>query len=388
MTNHPPKLTDQAVLQHARPHLRDHLPLHADGSVCTTDDLLQVVLGVAVTQATIEALCADLVGTPAPETLRRYLNAHLRVDDLPALEAHGTAALVDALPAQLWARPRAVAIVFHDRPDDGTTAHADGVWVRGDAHAGTTRFDRVATASLMRHGLRLTLAIRFVLPEDDTLTVLDHLLGRVDTLGVQANRLFLEKGVAGTAVLADLTERRHPAVRACPMRGKSGGTRALGRGHRRYRTTHTVTARDKTRLTAEVAVWRTLTTARRTQRMGRRAPWLIVILIHLDLPPKRVRRLSRRRFGVESSSRCAGQVRGWTPSRNAAYRCVLIGLSFLLLTGWLVLRWHVTQGPRRGRRWLDTHRFAVSRFVTLLRRALEHHYRVVHEIVAPAVPRL
>jgi hypothetical protein len=59
--------------------------------------------------------------------------------------------------------------------------------------------------------------------------------------------------------------------------------------------------------------------------MARRATWLIFIVIHLDLPPKRARRLYRRRFGVESSYRCAGQVRGWTTSRNAAYRFVLIG---------------------------------------------------------------
>ncbi len=167
-----------------------------------------------------------------------------------------------------------------------------------------------------------------------------------------------------------------------------GGTRALCRGQRRYRTTYTFTTGNKTGFTAEVAVCRTFTTARRTQRMVRRATWLIFILIHLELPPKRARRLYRRRFGVESSYRCAGQVRGWTTSRNAAYRFVLIGLSFLLLNVWLVLRWHVTQVPRRGRRWLDIQRFALSRFGALLRRALEHHYGVVHEIVAPAVPRL
>jgi IS4 transposase len=122
--------------------------------------------------------------------------------------------------------------------------------------------------------------------------------------------------------------------------------------------------------------------------MARRATWLIFILIHLELPPQRVRRLYRRRFGVESSYRCARQVRGWTTSRNAAYRFVLIALSFILLNVWLLLRWHFTQVPRRGRRWLDTRRFALSRFVTFVRRALEQHYGVVHELVAPAVPRL
>jgi hypothetical protein len=388
MTDPPPTLTAQEVLHHARTQLRDHLPLQADGYICTTDDLLQVLLGVAVNRATIEALCADLVGTPDPEPIRRYLNAQLRVDDLPALEQQVNAALAEAIPAQLWARARDVAIDFHDRPYYGKTPQADGLWVRGEAHDGTTRLYRVATAYLILNGLRITLAIRFVLPDDDTVTVLDHLLGRLATLDLRARRLFLDKGFAGTAVLAYLSQRRQPAVIACPMRGTTGGTRALCCGQRSYRTTHTFTAGDKSRFTAEVAVCRTLTTARRTQRMARRATWLIFILIHLDLPPQRARRLYRRRFGVESSYRCAGQVRGWTTSRNAAYRFVLIGLSFLLLNMWLVLRWHFTQVPRRGRRWLDMHRFALSRFVTFGRRALEHHYGVVHDIVAPAVPRL
>jgi hypothetical protein len=36
--------------------------------VCTTDDLLKGVLGGAVNQGTIESVCADLLGTPDPDT--------------------------------------------------------------------------------------------------------------------------------------------------------------------------------------------------------------------------------------------------------------------------------------------------------------------------------
>ncbi len=77
MTHDTPTLVDQDVLAHARGRLRDHLPLHAAGSTCTTDDLLNVLLGVAVTQGTIEAVCADLPSAPNPETIRRYLKAQL-----------------------------------------------------------------------------------------------------------------------------------------------------------------------------------------------------------------------------------------------------------------------------------------------------------------------
>jgi putative transposase len=388
MTNHTPTLTDQEVLQHARTRLREQLPLHANGPTCTTDDLVNVLLGVAVNRGTIEAVCADLVGTPDPETIRRYLNTQLRVEELPDLERRVNAALADEIPRHVWARRRDVAIDFHDRPYYGATPQAEGLWVRGQAQDGTTRFYRIATAYVMLHGVRVTLAIRFVVPDDDTVTVLETLLHRVAALGLRVKRLFLDKGFASTAVLAYLTHHEQPALIACPIRGKTGGTRALCQGTSSYRTTYTFTSQEHGAFTAAVAVCRVFTTAKRTQRMQRHAAWLIFILIHLDLTPRRARRLYRRRFGIESSYRCAGRVRGWTTSRNAAYRFVLIGLSFILLNVWLRLRWCFTQVPRRGRRWLDTQRFALTRFVKFVIRALERLYGCVHEITSPAVPRL
>ena len=388
MRNHTPHLTDTDVLQRARACLQAHVPLQADGYVCTTADLFNVLLGVAVNRGTIEAICADLVGTPDAETIRRYLNAQLRVDDLPALEHHVNAALAGEIPAHVWARAHDVAIDFHDRPYYGTTSQSEGLWVRGQAKDGTTRFYRVATAYVMLHHLRVTLAIHFVRPEDDAVSVLETLLQRLDSLAVRAKRLFLDKGFAGSAVIASLTRRQQPAVIACPIRGKTGGTRALCRGTHSYRTSYTFTGQDHPPVQAELAVCRVFTTAKRTKRMRRRASWLLFILIQLELTPHQARRLYRRRFGIESSYRCAGQVRGWTTSRNPAYRFVLIGLSFILLNVWLQLRWCFTQVPRRGRRWLATQQLPLTRFVKFMRRALEQQYGYVHHITAPAVPRL
>jgi hypothetical protein len=79
-------------------------------------------------------------------------------------------------------------------------------------------------------------------------------------------------------------------------------------------------------------------------------------------------------------------VRGWTTSRNPAYRFLLIGLSFFLLNVWLHLRWLFTQVPRRSRRTLDAKRLQLTRFVKFVLRALEHHYGCIHQITAPARP--
>ena len=110
--------------------------------------MLKVLLGVAVNRGTIEAVCADLVGLPDPQTLRGYLNEQLCVEDLPDWERRLNAALAAELPPRVWRHAYEVAIDYHDRPYYGKVAQAEGLWVRGQAKDGTTRFYRVATAYL------------------------------------------------------------------------------------------------------------------------------------------------------------------------------------------------------------------------------------------------
>ena len=381
------KLTDHQVLRHAQDLLGEHLPLTAQGTCCTTAELIQALLGVAVNRSTLEAVCTDWIAAPDPETVRRYLNEQLCVEDLPELERRLNAALHAEIPHRVWRQARKVAIDFHDRPYYGKQAQAAGRWVRGQARDGTTRFYRIVTAYVIVNGLRVTLALRFVLPERDVVSLLEDLLKSLKKQGLQIACLLLDKGFASIAVMDYLTGHRQPALIACPIRGKTGGTRALCRGRKSYRTRHTFVSGDQT-FTASLAVCRSFTTAKRTKRLKRREVWLLYILIELDLTPRQARRWYRKRFGIESSYRCAGQVRGWTTSPNPAYRFVLIAVSFVLLNVWVHLCWLYAQVPRRGRRWLKATVFQLGRLVKFLRRALEQRYGGVATIYAVAAPRL
>lgn len=103
----PLTLTDEKVLEQARSTLRAHLDLKADGYRCETEDLFNVLLAVAAEKATIEAVCAELAGTPEPETIRRYINEQICVEELPHLEtALNQALLADIPPSGLAAAPR------------------------------------------------------------------------------------------------------------------------------------------------------------------------------------------------------------------------------------------------------------------------------------------
>lgn len=389
MNNNNLTLTDEKVLTQAQTTLSEFLGLEAAGYKCQSEDLYNVLLGVAANQGTIEAVCADLVGTPDPQTIRDYINEQIKVDELAELEAQINKALVKEIPPRIWRHPQDIAMDFHDRPYYGKTSQEEGLWVRGKAKNGTTRFYRIATAYIIHNDLRFTLGIRFVLPDDSIVGVLERLLKRIKGLHIAVRRLLLDRGFAGIEVQNHLAQQQIPALIACPIRGKTGGTRSLCRGRRSYRTQYTFkNGAAKLSRTADLAVCRVFTTAKRTKRLKRRVTWWIFILINLDLSPRQVRRLYRRRFGIETSYRCAGQVRGWTTSPNPAYRFLLMALGMLLLNIWMLLRWQFTQIPRRGGRWLDTKQFQLSRFAKFIIRALERHYGYVQAISAAAVPLL
>ena len=136
-----PKLDDAEVLRRAQATLEKHLPLEADGYCCTSATLYQVLIGVGVKKGTIESVCAELADAPDGETIRTYLNEQLRVEDLPRLERQLNAALAAQWPKKLRRSGAVeVAMDFHDRPYYGKREQAEGLWVRGEAKAGTSVF--------------------------------------------------------------------------------------------------------------------------------------------------------------------------------------------------------------------------------------------------------
>ena len=386
MENNTPKLTDREVLTYAREELKEYLPLSVEaGYKCSTDDLYNLLLKVGVNQTTLQTACQSLKKVPHPATVRNYLNEQLRVEDLAELENQLNAALAAQVPAWLRKKPQKIALDFHDEPYYGKSEQTTGLWVRGPAQDGTTRFYRVATIYVMESNMRVTLGIRFVRPEDDHIAVLKFLLRRLRAIQVNVGTLFLDKGFAGIQEMRFLHKAGFPAVIACPIRGKKGGTRALCNQTGSYVTNYTFCS-GKRSFTARLAVCRTFTTSKRTQRSKRKVVWLIYILIHCDYSPERARHQYRRRFGIESSYRSLGQVLGKTTSSNPAYRFVLLALGFFLLNVWRHFCYLYTQVPRRGGRFLDPALFQLSRLVQFVNQALDDVYGHLDEIAAPVAP--
>ncbi len=269
-------------------------------------------------------MCQSLEDAPSDATVRGYLNEQLTVEKMHTIEKQMNAALASQIPMRVFKRARDTAIDYHEQAYYGKTAQAQGLWIRSEAKDGTTYFYRVATAYVSWHAMRVTLAIRFVLPEEDGVSILSDVLKSLKALKYKVKTLFLDRGFAGVRIMRFLSKTRLRAVIACTIRGKSGGTRALCVGPGSYTTRYTFHNPDHGEYTANLAVCKVFTTARRTGRHQRRADWMIFIMIRCGYSPKQVRQAYRKRFGIESSYRCARSTRGWTTSPNPVIRFLLI----------------------------------------------------------------
>jgi putative transposase len=361
--------------------LKDHVQLAVAGYICTTDVILDVVLKASAESSSIEAASNDLRAAADSNTIREYLNGALEIQALREQENEMNAALAECIPDSMPRTKVEVAIDFHDEPFYGKQAGLREVTCSGQAKKGTTHFMRIASAYVIWRQVRLTLALRYVLPDETALDILKILLTHLQELGFrQIQVLYLDKGFASTKIIDHLKERKQPAIIACPIRGKDGGTRALCQGRKSYQTEYTFT--DGTQAT--ISLKATLVPDKSGKR---RRKWLAFIIIELDWTPEKVHHEYRRRFGIECSYRLMRRVRAMTTSRNPAVRFFLLAVGMILVNAWVFLRWEFARLLAPGLRRVDEARLRFHRFTRLLIRAIEDVYDVVMAVPASQSPQ-
>lgn len=375
-------LSETAVLGIARSRVGNFLPLKADGYACTTGQLVDVLLAVSCQKETIEQVCSDLKTRVGAETIRGYFNEQLRVENLFDLQEAVNLALQTSLSGELKRRKWEVAIDFHDQSYYGKSEQAEGLWVGAEAKNGTTKVYRVATLYVIKNGHRLTLGIKFVLPNETAKEIVEYLLKQLERVEIEAKCLYLDRGFAAIEIIRHLKQINQTAIVACPIRGKTGGVKALCAGRKSYRTKHIFKSAKHGQEESEMAMFKGFTTCTKRGKKERKAKWLAYILVGCEenLSAKKVKEKYRRRFGIEASYRCARKVRGWTTSSNAAYRFILIGMSFLLTNIWQELQEQWTRKRQVGRRSWKWKEFRLKRFVNFLRKAIENLYGLVSKI--------
>lgn len=351
----------------------EQLSIKVKGYVVTSTMIFDVLFKAASERISIEAACKDLDAVADSNSIREQLNGCVEIAHLRTAESEMNQALAANIPAEVLHHRLEAAIDHHDEPFYGKSEALLQVCCHSYAKDGTTHFFRLATAYVIYRQMRLTLAVTYVLPEDTTAVVVQRLHERLLALKLHIGVLYLDRGFCQGDVIRYLKACHQPAILACTIRGKQGGTRRLCQGRKSYRTQYTFT--DGT--PAELAVVAKLVP---TKAGKLRRKWLLFVVIGLDWKPQTIGRCYRFRFGIESSYRLLRQVRIKTTSRNPALRFFLLGFALLLVNVWAFVRWIVARLPGPGPYRLEAALLPLHAFCQLLRRAVEAIYGVVTEL--------
>jgi hypothetical protein len=286
-----------------------------------TDDTTRVLLLAALDKDYVEGCAQNLHA--CGQTVRNHLkqqNPHqlLQINQQTIKEMQRKGAL---------SKPLTLAIDWHDIMYYGNP-NVEGV-VGAMPKNGSCLAYRFATASVLLNGQRMTLAVA-PMHDRSALGHVKNLLNCTADLGLKVKLLLFDRGYYSIDLIRYLDGCGLKYIIHIPWHGKP-----LGAGVDRL---HTTTTRKKKM--GEQATFRLVT----VRQKGK----LLIFATNTSLGRRWVRRMFRRRWGIETSYRLIGLFLAKTTSRLYRLRLLYFFLAVLLYNLWVV--WNF-----RRRRHVTTH---------------------------------
>jgi putative transposase len=337
----------------AAEHLQQHLQFQDYKTKTSAQVLWSLLLAAAARITPLSDVCQRLRDAPSDETARQALLATL--PDYATLQQQLNAALAGHLPKVLRTRLQRLAIDLTLIPYHGQPFRDLDEIYRGQAKDGTSHFHAYATAYVVRHGQRSTVALTGVRKGEPLKDVIQCLLHQAARIGVRPRLLLLDRGFYSVAVVRYLQAARYPFLMPVVCHGRSPKQPGGPTGSYVFRTwkksgwsLYTLTAAKQRTATVSICVkcrnWRG-----QWKRHGRQV--LIYAFWGYRPPsPDAVFATYRLRFGIESSYRQMHEGRIRTTTRRPEVRLLYVGIALVLRNLWVWLHYTILAMPRRGGR--------------------------------------
>jgi putative transposase len=351
-------VTDRDVQEHTNTLLRKHVGLKETKGKCTLAILIHLICAAAARLTSVFDACAQLKDVPSGEAARKALLATL--PDYAKLQRGINRALVADVPRPLRKRKQRVAIDLHLVPYYGLPFKDLKEIYRSQAKAGTHNFHAYASAYVVFHGQRFTVALTPVEYGEDMKDIVQRLLTRVRQTSIRLGLLLLDRGFYSIAVIRYLQRARVPFLMPAVARGRKPPEGEPAKGIRAYQLwkrggwgKHTLVA-GKEKATVSICVHCGNHAGKRKKR-GRYA-WVYAYWGINPCSTRWVKDTYRSRFGIETSYRQLNEARIKTCTRNPVVRFFFIAFALLLRNVWVWLHWELLSSPHRGRRLLRLER--------------------------------
>lgn len=376
-------LTSDEVLDFALDTLLNHVQLSINGRKCTLENIYEVILKASAGQTSVSDACDDLLGAPSANSVLAQLHQALPdgLNLLWRLEAQINDVLVANLTPRMLRVRCDLAIDLVLVPYHGKPAQDPEEVRRHAARDGTTHFHCYATAYMIYKDQRCTLALTFVRKSDKMPDILRRLFRRLDLLHLHIKKVYLDKGFYSIGVIRFLKQRDLPFIIPTITRRK-GGASKLFVGQASYSTSYTMRNRKIGSETVDLALARKYSKGRYRRR---RSKWFAYVTYRVRTHPLQIFQFYRRRFGIESSYRQMNRVRARTSSTNPALRLLYVGVAFLILNLWVLLKRHLACDVHREGKRQNPRGFTLLRMSHFLIRAVERRLGTVDTVRKPVV---
>lgn len=311
--------------------LKDH------GWKCTAVVVLNIVLRAAARSISVSAACRDLAGGPSDQAVMTALEKGIP-NTLSVLEERLNEALTANLPRRMKRRAWPVAIDFHLSPYYGDPMESRNEIYYGKPRQGTKDFHAYATACIVQHGQRYTLALTWIRRSDSKVAVLGRLIAQMRKIGVKIKRLLLDREFFNVPVIKYLMDERLPFLMPVVIRGRKPKKGRPATGLRWIKQqaagwySHTMKrGKDKVR----VSVCVNYRTHKKRKDGKKKQQKLLFASWGVKGDPTRIRSLYRNRFGIETSYRQMRQARVYTCTRNPYLRLVFVAVALVLRNLWV-----------------------------------------------------
>jgi Transposase DDE domain len=327
-------ITPAVVHRQARQALRGSLdwkPFHESVSV---DHLLDLLLLMAASTASLFATVRRFFSF-SHQTAWLAVKANLPDrQDVERLTAGLVTALFDVAGFSRRDRRRRwlAAIDVHNVPYYGQRTPDV---VGGPKKQGTKWFYSYATAVLLHKRRRYTIALEMVSPKTKPHQIVRVLLDQIAKKGLKIRGVTLDSAFDSGETLLLLQERR--LGYSVPLRRKGTGRNARNQcfegRHRTVRWTQWTTEETRRPVRTRTYLWKGRPKTMAFAFQG----WTGDRARNVHQQANELRKLYRRRFGIETSYRQKNQAQARTTSRDPVYRLLLEGIAYLLRQVWVIL---------------------------------------------------
>jgi hypothetical protein len=344
--------------------------------------VLNILLRAAARSISVSAACRDLANAPSDQAVMTALEEGLP-KTLSVLERRLNEALTGQLPRRLRRGRWQVAIDWHLTPYYGQPYASRNEIYYGKPRQGTKRFHAYASACIIDHGQRYTLALTWVRRHESTVTALRRLVARIRELGLKIRRVFLDRAFFNVPVVEFLQQEGLPFLMPVMFRGRKPKKRRPATGLRWIKQQaagwyqHTM-KNKKREVTVRVCVGYR---RHKNRKDGKRVQQkLLFAAWRVSGSPTEIRQRYRKRFGIETSYRQLRQARIFTCTRQPRLRLLFIALALVLRNLWVWVHHMLLAEGDRDNRTLHLERL---RFKRMLDWIVHEIQRLLHDGSTP-----